>query len=74
MDWRERIERKPEVMGGKPVVKGTRITVEHILERLGAGWTIEQLLESYPHLSTADVQAAQAFAAAALSSDHLIVM
>jgi hypothetical protein len=46
MNWQEYISLNPQVMTGKPVIKGTRITVELILERLGTGWTTEQLLKS----------------------------
>ena len=59
----------PRVMMGKPVVAGTRITVELILERLGGGETVEQLLEPYPHLTREGIQAALAFAARALRGD-----
>ena len=56
-------------MMGKPVVAGTRITVEQILEKLGAGETVEQLLEAHPRLTREAVQAALAFAAEALRAD-----
>ena len=59
----------PKVMMGKPVVDGTRITVELILEKLAAGETIEQLLEAHPRLTRAGIQAALAFAAEALRAD-----
>ena len=59
----------PAVMMGKPVIKGTRITVELILEKLGAGETIEQILEAYPHLTREGIQAALSFAAETLRSD-----
>jgi uncharacterized protein (DUF433 family) len=49
--WYPLIERDPEVMNGKPVIKGTRLTVELILERLADGYTVEQLLENYPRLT-----------------------
>lgn len=52
----------PKVMMGKPVVAGTRITVEHILEELAAGSTIEELLESHPRLTREEVLAAIAYA------------
>jgi uncharacterized protein (DUF433 family) len=54
------IETDPRVMLGKPVVKGTRITVELIVEKLAAGETVEQLLAAHPHLTEAGVQAALA--------------
>lgn len=65
----ERIVSDPDVMLGKPVVQGTRITVESILEKLAAGESVEDLLEAYPNLSLAGIQAALAFAAKALRSD-----
>jgi len=59
----------PAVMMGKPVIAGTRITVELILEKLAAGETIEQLLEAHPRLTQEAIQAALAFAAEALRAD-----
>jgi uncharacterized protein (DUF433 family) len=59
----------PSVMMGKPVVKGTRITVELILEKLAAGETIDQILEAHPRLTREGIQAALAFAAETLRSD-----
>ncbi len=59
----------PNVMMGKPIVAGTRITVELILEKLAAGETIEQLLEAHPRLTREAIQAALMFAAEALRSD-----
>ena len=63
-----RISQNPKVMVGKPVIRGTRITVELILRKLGAGWSIETILEEYPHLKREDILAAQAFAADSLAS------
>ena len=57
------IQSDPAVMMGKPVVAGTRITVELILEKLAAGETVEQILEAHPHLTIEGVRAALAFAA-----------
>ena len=71
---RQHIEQKPDVMGGKPVVKGTRITVELILERLGDGFTEEEILASYPHLAPEHIRAAQAFAAASLRTDEVVFL
>lgn len=59
----------PNVMMGKPVVSGTRITVELILEKLSAGETIEQLIKSHPNLTQQGIQAALNFAAKALKAD-----
>ena len=59
----------PEIMMGKPVVARTRITVESILERLGAGESIDDLLEAHPRLSREAITAALSFAAEALRAD-----
>lgn len=67
----ERIETKPEVQFGKPVIKGTRITVEHILRKLAAGMSPEQLVHEHPHLSVADIHAAEAFAADYLADEEI---
>ena len=58
-----RITTDPAVMMGKPYIKGTRITVELILRKLGAGRSFADLLEAYPHLTEDDLRAALAFAA-----------
>ena len=63
------IESDPNVMMGKPVIAGTRITVESILERLGTGETVEGLLEAHPRLTKEAVHAALRFAADALRAD-----
>ena len=63
MNWQNYIERDPEIMLGKPVFKGTRLTVEFILERLGQGADVEELLESYEGLLPEHIRAAQAYAA-----------
>lgn len=63
------IESNPAIMMGKPVVAGTRITVESILEKLAAGETIEQLLSEHPRLKREHILAALDFAAHALRAD-----
>jgi uncharacterized protein (DUF433 family) len=63
------IECDPKVMMGKPVVRGTRITVEHILEKLGAGESIEQVLAAHPRLSREAILATIEFGARALRAD-----
>jgi uncharacterized protein (DUF433 family) len=62
-----RIKRDPKVMMGKPVVAGTRITVELILRWLSEGRTFAELLEAYPHLTESDLKAALLFAAEAVN-------
>ena len=65
----QRIQSDPNVMMGKPVVGGTRVTVEAILEELGAGESIEQVLEAHPRLTRDGVLAAVRFGAEALRAD-----
>jgi uncharacterized protein (DUF433 family) len=60
--YRSLITSNPDVMMGKPVVAGTRITVEHILEELAAGASVEDLLEAHPRLTREAVQAALSYA------------
>jgi uncharacterized protein (DUF433 family) len=62
----ERIKSDPKIMFGKPVIAGTRITVEHVLRCLAAGERPEDIVTDYPPLTLDDIRAAQAFAA-----DHL---
>ncbi|MCL4252081.1 MAG: DUF433 domain-containing protein [Anaerolineae bacterium] len=59
----ERISLDPDIMVGKPVIKGTRVTVESILRKLAAGWDVEEILDAHPHLQAEDISAALEFAA-----------
>jgi uncharacterized protein (DUF433 family) len=68
-----RIEIDPEVMLGKPVIRGTRIPVELILRKLAEGATEADLLDGYPRLSEADIKAALAYAADTLSHEKIIL-
>lgn len=68
------IESNPKIMMGKPVIKGTRITVELILEKLAAGETVEQILEAHPRVTKPAIQAALEFAAQALRADVVYPM
>ncbi len=69
MQYHNLIQSHPTIMMGKPVIAGTRITVESILTKLSAGETFEQLIEAHPRLTIAAIQAALAFAADALRAD-----
>ncbi|HEX5720484.1 MAG TPA: DUF433 domain-containing protein [Thermoanaerobaculia bacterium] len=71
MNWRDHILVDPEILAGKPVVKGTRLAVEFLLDLLGAGWTQEQLLANYPTLTPEGLQAVFAFAADSLQDESL---
>jgi uncharacterized protein (DUF433 family) len=66
----ERIETNPQVMTGKPVIKGTRITVELVLRKFSEGATEDDLLAAYPHLSRDDIRAALRYAADILPNGH----
>lgn len=67
-----RIKRDPKVMMGKPIIAGTRITVEHILRCLAAGDSLEHILRNYPHLTQEDIRAAQAYAADYLAEEGVL--
>ncbi|PAX08391.1 antitoxin [Sphingomonas lenta] len=66
MDWRKHIHSHPGILGGKPVVRGTRISVELILEYLAEGGSVAEIIDGYPSLTEADIRAAIAF------SSHLM--
>lgn len=66
------IERKPDVMLGKPVFKGTRITIELVLRKLAGGYSFQQLLEAYPQLTTEHLHAAFEYAADFVANEELI--
>lgn len=59
--WQDRIHTDPKILLGKPVIKGTRLSVEFILERLANGWTLNDLLENYPRLNIMDIRAVFAY-------------
>ncbi len=63
-----RIITDPAILGGKPVIAGTRISVQLILEKIRDGWTIEDLLDDYPHVTREQIIAALAYAAEAMSA------
>lgn len=69
LHWEDYIEEKKGVMMGKPVFKGTRLTVELVLTELGAGTTTEQLLANYPTLRPEHIRAAMLFAAAVVTME-----
>jgi uncharacterized protein (DUF433 family) len=72
MDYRDRISVSPEVMLGKPVIKGTRITVELILRKLADGADTEGVLECYPDLRREDILAALSYGAEVISSEEVV--
>jgi len=66
-----RIVVNPKVLAGKPVIKGTRISVDFIVELLANGWTYEQIIENYPQLTKEDIMAALKYAAEVLKSEDV---
>lgn len=70
--FHERISIDPRVMFGKPVILGTRVTVELILRKLGEGMTDEQILQHHPHLMIEDIRAAASFAADHLAAEEIV--
>jgi uncharacterized protein (DUF433 family) len=72
MNWREHIVSDPEILVGKPVVKGTRLSVDLILDRLADGWTAEDLFKSYPRLTPEALHAVFAFAAEVLKDEDYV--
>lgn len=74
MDWHDRITVDPKVLVGKPVIKGTRIAVEFVVERLSQGWTVDQILREYDHLTSDDIQACLSYSCDVLKSEHVYVI
>lgn len=73
MNYTDRVVTNPAIMLGKPVIKGTRITVELILRKLSEGMSIEQLLASYQHLSKEDILAALTYASDLIANEEIII-
>lgn len=71
MEWQDRITVDPAVLVGKPIIKGTRIAVEFVIELLAGGWTVEQILKEYVHLTAEDIQACLAYARDVLQSEKV---
>jgi uncharacterized protein (DUF433 family) len=72
MDWQQYIERNPNVLMGKPVIKGTRLSVELIMRKLAGGYSFDTLLQVYPHLSKEQLAAACEYAAAIIANEETI--
>jgi len=74
MDWRDHIVSNPDILVGKPSVKGTRLPVELILGWLAQGWTHEMLIDAYPQLKPDDILAALAFAAEMMRDESYVAI
>jgi len=73
VNWKEHIETNPKVMFGKPVIKGTRIPVDLILEKLSFGETIEQLLNAYPSIKKESIFACLSFASESVKNEVVTI-
>jgi uncharacterized protein (DUF433 family) len=71
MNWRDQIRSDPELLGGKPVVRGTRLAVDFIFGLLAEGWTDQEILENYPTLTPEGLRAVFAYAAEVLREETL---
>lgn len=71
MDWQDRIQVDPAVLVGKPVIRGTRLAVEFVIELLAEEWTEADILRNYPQLTPDDIRAALHYAAAALKRERV---
>ena len=70
MKWEGRIVASPDVLVGKPVIRGTRLAVEYIVELLADGWTQQQVLDNYPNLTAEDIRPCLAYARGPLHADR----
>jgi uncharacterized protein (DUF433 family) len=74
MTWQDRITIDPDVLVGKPIIKGTRISVEFVMDALGRGWTPADVLREYDHLTPEDIQACLAYASEVLKSEKVYLL
>ncbi len=73
MNYKDRLEINPVIMVGKPVIKGTRITVELLLRKLSEGMTMEELLTAYPNLKHEDIYAVLSYSADVIGKEEMLV-
>jgi uncharacterized protein (DUF433 family) len=74
MDWHQRIVIDPDVLVGKPVIKGTRISVELVIDLMARGYSKEQIIDQYDHITAEDIQACLAYASETLRSERVYAM
>jgi uncharacterized protein (DUF433 family) len=74
MNWQDRITVDPNILVGKPVIKGTRIAVELVIDLLARGWTKEQVIQQYDHITTEDIQACLCYASETLKSEKVYLV
>jgi uncharacterized protein (DUF433 family) len=74
VNWRDHIIVDPNILVGKPIIKGTRISVDFVVDLLGRGWTQEQILREYDHLKPEHIQACLAYASEVLKSERVYLL
>ncbi|MEK6814628.1 MAG: DUF433 domain-containing protein [Nitrospirota bacterium] len=74
IEWRDYIVSDPAVLGGKPILKGTRLSVEFVLELLAAGWSQGSLQENYPNLTAERIRAVLAYAAETFREERFYLL
>ena len=72
MEWQQHIQRNPEILLGKPIIKGTRISVELIMRKLAGGYSFEDVLKAYPHITKEQVAAACEYAADVIANEEIV--
>jgi uncharacterized protein (DUF433 family) len=72
MNYRQYIVRNPDIMLGKPIIKGTRITVELIVRKLANGYEVNDILKSYPHLTKEQIMASLEYAAEMIAGEEIL--
>ena len=71
MEWRDRITLAPDVLVGKPVIKGTRLAIEFVVDLLAQGWTQDDIVRNYPRLTSEDIQACLKYASSVLHAERV---
>lgn len=74
MNWKDFIIIDPDILVGKPVIKGTRLSVDFIMRLLAQGWTEQQIFDNYPQISTSSLQAVFAFMQECLADENFIML
>lgn len=74
VEWRERIVVDSEILVGKPVIKGTRIAVELVIDLMARGYSNQQILDQYDHITSEDLQACLAYASETLRSERVYAL
>lgn len=71
MNWKERIELNPAILTGKPIIKGTRLAVEFVIDLLANGWSEQQILDNYPELTREDIKGCLVYTSALLHAQKV---